>query len=115
MALGSIVGERTGLRRAVAYPACRGGNFVRVNGVEQALGDCERVWPLAALDDLGFHFGIEAAFEADEAAGEGFERGDFGRAQRGGIEEFLEADGGLLFQRSGIRSAPVRRRRRRPR
>src|ERR1035441_4418403 len=76
---------------ASAYSRC--GDSVRGNGGEPAFGDLREGLAFGGLHDFGFHFSIETAFQADEAPGEGFNRRHFGRAQRGGIEELVKADG----------------------
>ena len=72
---------------------------VRVDRGQHAFGNLRESLALGRLHDFSLHLGIEAALQADEASGERFDRGHFGGAKRGGIEEFFKADGGFLFQR----------------
>jgi hypothetical protein len=44
-----------------------GKNFVRVNRAQNAFGNLRECLAFGCLDDFGFHGGIEAAFQADEA------------------------------------------------
>jgi hypothetical protein len=47
-----------------------GQDFVGVNRGQHAFGDLGESLAFGDLDNFGFHVGIEAAFEADEASGQ---------------------------------------------
>ena len=72
------------------------------------LGDLRRasgLWRSLGLRLLALV--IEALLQADEAAGEAFERVRFAVAERDGIEQLVEGDGALLLQRAGVGHVPL--------
>ena len=77
-------------------------NLIGVDRLQHAFRYFGEGLPIGGLHDFGFQFLVEPAFETDQAARQRFHGGDFGRAERGGIEELLETDGGLLLQRTGF-------------
>ncbi len=78
------------------------GNCVRVEGVEESLGQFAEGFPAGELGELFGLGAVQRLVEAGEPAGEGRERVFVAFAERDAEEERGEGDGGLALQRARL-------------
>ena len=79
-----------------------GGDLVRVDGVQQLVGELAERGAAGEFRDLLALLGLQFAVQTREAAGEGGEGVFVALAEGDAEQELIEADGGLAFQRAGV-------------